>query len=209
MPSIKVLNQLGQEVKELKLADEVFAIEPNMQVVCDVINSQRAGLRQGTADTKTRTEVSGGGKKPYRQKGTGRARQGSTRAPQWRGGGVVFGPTPRKYNLKVNKKVVQLATKSLLSDKLANNNLIVVDKFELAEAKTKNFVQIMDAIGANENKKIIVITTEEDFNLVLAGRNVPNFYVQTKSHLSVYDLINADMFVMTEAAVNEYEEELK
>lgn len=209
MPSIKVLNQLGQEVKELTLAEEVFGIEPNMQVVLDVVNAQRAGMRQGTADTKNRTEVSGGGKKPYRQKGTGRARQGSIRSPQWVGGGVVFGPTPRKYVLKTNKKVVQLATKSLLSDKLANNNLIVVDKFELAEAKTKNFIQVMDAIGANENKKIVVITTEEDFNLVLAGRNVPNFYVQTKSHLSVYDLINADMFVMTEAAVNEYEEELK
>ncbi len=209
MPSIKVLNQLGQEVKELTLAEEVFGIEPNMQVVLDVVNAQRAGMRQGTADTKNRTEVSGGGKKPYRQKGTGRARQGSIRSPQWVGGGVVFGPTPRKYVLKTNKKVVQLATKSLLSDKLANNSLIVVDKFELAEAKTKNFIQVMDAIGANENKKIVVITTEEDFNLVLAGRNVPNFYVQTKSHLSVYDLINADMYVMTEAAVNEYEEELK
>ena len=209
MPSIKVLNQLGQEVKELTLAEEVFGIEPNMQVVLDVVNAQRAGMRQGTADTKNRTEVSGGGKKPYRQKGTGRARQGSIRSPQWVGGGVVFGPTPRKYVLKTNKKVVQLATKSLLSDKLANNNLIVVDKFELAEAKTKNFIQVMDAIGANENKKIVVITTEEDFNLVLAGRNVPNFYVQTKSHLSVYDLINADMYVMTEAAVNKYEEELK
>ena len=209
MPSIKVLNQLGQEVKELTLAEEVFGIEPNMQVVLDVVNAQRARMRQGTADTKNRTEVSGGGKKPYRQKGTGRARQGSIRSPQWVGGGVVFGPTPRKYVLKTNKKVVQLATKSLLSDKLANNNLIVVDKFELAEAKTKNFIQVMDAIGANENKKIVVITTEEDFNLVLAGRNVPNFYVQTKSHLSVYDLINADMYVMTEAAVNEYEEELK
>ena len=209
MPSIKVLNQLGQEVKELTLAEEVFGIEPNMQVVLDVVNAQRAGMRQGTADTKNRTEDSGGGKKPYRQKGTGRARQGSIRSPQWVGGGVVFGPTPRKYVLKTNKKHVQLATKSLLSEKLANNNLIVVDKFELAEAKTKNFIQVMDAIGANENKKIVVITTEEDFNLVLAGRNVPNFYVQTKSHLSVYDLINADMFVMTEAAVNEYEEELK
>ena len=160
MPSIKVLNQLGQEVKELTLAEEVFGIEPNMQVVLDVVNAQRAGMRQGTADTKNRTEVSGGGKKPYRQKGTGRARQGSIRSPQWVGGGVVFGPTPRKYVLKTNKKVVQLATKSLLSDKLANNSLIVVDKFELAEAKTKNFIQVMDAIGANENKKIVVIPSK-------------------------------------------------
>ena len=209
MPSIKVLNQLGEEVKELNLSDEVFAIEPNMQAVVDVVNSQRAGMRQGTADTKNRTEVSGGGRKPYRQKGTGRARQGSIRSPQFVGGGVVFGPTPRKYVLKVNKKVVKLAVKSLLSDKLANNSLVVVDKFELAEAKTKLFVEVMNNIGAYVNKKIVVVTDEENFNLELAGRNVPNYYVQTKSHLSVYDLINADMYVMTEDAVKKYEEELK
>lgn len=209
MPSIKVLNQLGEEVKELNLSDEVFAIEPNMQAVVDVVNSQRAGMRQGTADTKNRTEVSGGGRKPYRQKGTGRARQGSIRSPQFVGGGVVFGPTPRKYVLKVNKKVVKLAVKSLLSDKLANNSLVVVDKFELAEAKTKLFVEVMNNIGAYVNKKIVVVTNEENFNLELAGRNVPNYYIQTKSHLSVYDLINADMYVMTEDAVKKYEEELK
>lgn len=209
MPSIKVLNQLGEEVKELNLSDEVFAIEPNMQAVVDVVNSQRAGMRQGTADTKNRTEVSGGGRKPYRQKGTGRARQGSIRSPQFVGGGVVFGPTPRKYVLKVNKKVVKLAVKSLLSDKLANNSLVVVDKFELVEAKTKLFVEVMNNIGAYVNKKIVVVTDEENFNLELAGRNVPNYYIQTKSHLSVYDLINADMYVMTEDAVKKYEEELK
>ena len=209
MPSIKVLNQLGQEVKELQLADEVFAVEPNMQVVCDVINSQRAGLRQGTADTKTRTEVSGGGKKPYRQKGTGRARQGSTRAPQWRGGGVVFGPTPRKYNLKVNKKVVKLATKSILSDKLSNNNLVIVDKIELADHKTKGLVEVLNNLKANENKKIIIDVLECSPELYLAGRNIPNIYVQAKSHLSVYDLLNADVLVMTEDAALKYEEELK
>ncbi len=209
MPSIVVLNQLGEEVKKINLSKEVFAVEPNMQVVCDVINSQRAGMRQGTADTKTRTEVSGGGKKPFRQKGTGRARQGSIRAPQWRGGGTVFGPTPRKYNLKVNKKVVKLATKVILSDKLANKNIIVVDKVQLADCKTKGFVEFLNNIKANVNKKIIVTTLEEDFNLVLAGRNIPNVYVQTKSHLSVYDLLNADMYVMTEDAIKKYEEELK
>ena len=209
MPSIKVLNQLGQEVKELALDSAVFEVEPNNQVLADVINSQRAAMRQGTADTKTRSEVSGGGKKPYRQKGTGRARQGSTRSPQWRGGGVVFGPTPRKYNLKVNKKVVKLATKMVLSDRLANNNFVVVDKIELADNKTKSFVNVLDAIGANVNKKIIVATLDEDFNLVLAARNIPNIYLQTKSHLSVYDLMNADMFVMTEDAVKKYEEDLK
>ena len=209
MANIKVLNQLGEEVKDLALADEVFAIEPNMQAVCDVVNSQRAAMRQGTADTKTRTEVSGGGKKPYRQKGTGRARQGSTRAPQWRGGGVVFGPTPRKYNLKVNKKVVKAATRMVLSDRLASNNFIVLDKLALEDNKTKSFVNVLNAINANVNKKIIVATLEEDFNLVLAARNIPNVYLQTKSHLSVYDLMNADMFIMTEDAIAKYEEDLK
>ncbi|MCR5422309.1 MAG: 50S ribosomal protein L4 [Bacilli bacterium] len=209
MPSIKVLNQLGQEVKDLELSSEVFECEANNQVIADVINSQRAAMRQGTADTKTRTEVSGGGKKPYRQKGTGRARQGSTRAPQWRGGGVVFGPTPRKYNLKVNKKVVKAATRMVLSDRLASNNFIVLDKLALEDNKTKSFVNVLNAINANVNKKIIVATLEEDFNLVLAARNIPNVYLQTKSHLSVYDLMNADMFIMTEDAVKKYEEDLK
>lgn len=209
MPSIKVLNQLGQEVKDLSLSEEVFACEANNQVIADVINSQRAAMRQGTADTKTRTEVSGGGKKPYRQKGTGRARQGSTRSPQWRGGGVVFGPTPRKYNLKVNKKVVKAATRMILSDRLASGNFIAVDKIELADNKTKSFINVLDALNANVNKKIIVATLEEDFNLVLAARNIPNVYLQTKSHLSVYDLLNADMFIMTEDAIAKYEEDLK
>ena len=209
MPSIKVLNQLGEEVKDLTLSEEVFACEANNQVIADVINSQRAAMRQGTADTKTRTEVSGGGKKPYRQKGTGRARQGSTRSPQWRGGGVVFGPTPRKYNLKVNKKVVKAATRMILSDRLASGNFIAVDKIALEDNKTKSFVNVLNALNANVNKKIIVATLEEDFNLVLAARNIPNVYLQTKAHLSVYDLLNADMFIMTEDAIAKYEEDLK
>ena len=209
MPSIKVLNRLGEEVKDLTLSEEVFACAANNQVIADVINSQRAAMRQGTADTKTRTEVSGGGKKPYRQKGTGRARQGSTRSPQWRGGGVVFGPTPRKYNLKVNKKVVKAATRMILSDRLASGNFIAVDKIALEDNKTKSFVNVLNALNANVNKKIIVATLEEDFNLVLAARNIPNVYLQTKSHLSVYDLLNADMFIMTEDAIAKYEEDLK
>ena len=209
MATIKVYNQLGAEVKDLELSSEVFEAEANNQVIADVINSQRAAMRQGTADTKTRTEVSGGGKKPYRQKGTGRARQGSTRSPQWRGGGVVFGPTPRKYNLKVNKKVVKAATRMILSDRLASNNLVVVDKIELADCKTKSFVAVLDALNANVNKKIIVATLEEDFNTVLAARNIPNVYLQTKAHLSVYDLLNADMFIITEDAIAKYEEDLK
>ena len=207
MPSIVVKNQLGAEVGTIELADTVFAVEPNMQVVYDVVNAQRAAMRQGTHKTKTRTEVRGGGRKPWRQKGTGRARQGSIRAPQWRGGGVVFGPTPRSYAVKVNRKVVQNAVRSLLSDKVKNNKLVVIDKIELNDYKTKSLVSVLNNLNAN--RKVLVITTEEDYNLFTAGRNIPNVYVQTKEHLSVYDLINADMYVATEAAIKKYEEELK
>ncbi|MGI6710254.1 MAG: 50S ribosomal protein L4 [Bacilli bacterium] len=207
MPKVKVLNQSGAEVGKMNLSDEVFAITPNMQSVYDVVYAQRAAMRQGTHSTKNRVDVRGGGAKPWRQKGTGRARQGSNRAPQWRGGGVVFGPAPRSYNVKVNKKVVQLALKSLLSDRLANNKLVVVDKIELESFKTKGLVEVLTALNASG--KILVITEEEDFNLSQAGRNIPNVYVQTKSHLSVYDLINADMYIATQDAVSKYEEELK
>jgi len=206
MPSVSVLNQLGTEVSKIDLNDKVFAIEPNMQAVYDVVNAQRAGMRQGTHKTKTRTEVNGGGRKPWRQKGTGRARQGSTRSPQWVGGGTVFGPTPRSYSVKVNRKVVQVALKSILSARLAANSLIVVDKLELEDFKTKSLVAVLNNLDVNG--KIVVITTEEDVNLSIAGRNIPNVYVQTKSHLSVYDLINSDVLVVTEEAVKKYEEEL-
>lgn len=208
MPSIVVLNQLGAEVGKLNLNKKVFDVEPNMQVVYDVVNAQRAAMRQGTHKTKTRTEVRGGGKKPWRQKGTGRARQGSIRSPQWRGGGVVFGPTPRSYTLKVNKKVVKVALRSLLTDRFKSNNLIVVDKLVLEDFKTKSLVEVLKNLNAYD-KKVIVMTEEEDFNLSLAGRNIPNIYVQTKAHLSVYDLINADMYIATESVVKKYEEELK
>ena len=206
MPSVSVLNQLGSEVGKIKLNDKVFAIEPNMQAVYDVVNAQRAGMRQGTHKAKTRTEVRGGGRKPWRQKGTGRARQGSTRSPQWVGGGTVFGPTPRNYSVKVNRKVVAAAVKSILSARLAANSLVVVDKIELTDFKTKGLIEVLNNLKVNG--KIVVITTEEDFNLSLAGRNIPNVYVQTKSHLSVYDLINSDVLVVTEEAVKKYEEEL-
>ena len=208
MPSIAVLNQVGEKVKEINLSETVFAVEPNMQVVYDVVYAQRASLRQGTHDTKNRTEVSGGGRKPWRQKGTGRARQGSIRSPQWRGGGVVFGPTPRSYAVRVNKKVVKAAVKNLLTDRFNSNNLIVVDKIELADFKTKSFIAVLEAIKADA-KKIIVITKEDNPALALASRNIPNVYVQTKDHLSVLDLINGDMYVMTLDAVEAYEEDLK
>lgn len=207
MPSIVVYNQTGAEEGKMTLKKEIFGIEPNMQVVYDVVNAERANMRQGTHKTKNRTEVSGGGKKPWRQKGTGRARQGSTRAPQWRGGGVVFGPTPRDYSQKVNKKVVKLAVKSLLSSRVATKDLVVVDEFKLEDFKTKSLVQILNNL--NVTGKTLVITAEEDFNLFVAGSNLPNVYVQTKDHLSVYDLINADKYVITKAAIKKYEEDLK
>lgn len=207
MPSIVVYNQLGAEVGKINLSNKVFGIEPNMQAVYEVVKAERAAMRQGTHKTKDRTEVRGGGRKPWRQKGTGRARQGSIRSPQWRGGGVVFGPTPRSYSIKVNKKVVKLALKSLLTDKFVNKNIIVVDKFELENFKTKTLVEILNNLNAKG--KIVIITNEEDFNLFTAGRNIPNVYVQTKQHLSVYDLINADMYITTQDAIKKYEEELK
>lgn len=208
MPTIGVINQKGEKVKDVEVSSSVFAVEPNMHVVYEVVKAQRASLRQGTHATKNRTEVSGGGRKPWRQKGTGRARQGSIRAAQWRGGGVVFGPMPRSYAVKVNKKVVRLAMKNLLTSRFASGNLIVVDKIELAECRTKNFVEMMNAINAN-GKKTIFITNEDDPMLVLASRNIPYVYTQSKNHLSVLDLINADTFVMTLPALNAYEEELR
>jgi len=207
MPSIVVFNQTGAEVGKINLKKEVFAVEPNMQVVYDVVNAERAAMRQGTHKTKNRTEVSGGGRKPWRQKGTGRARQGSIRAPQWRGGGVVFGPTPRSYSVKVNKKVVKLAVKSLLSSRFATKDITVVDEFALENFKTKTLVEILKNL--NVTGKTLVITEEENYNLFKAGANIPNVYVQTKSHLSVYDLINADKYVVTKAAIKKYEEDLK
>ncbi|MDD3170761.1 MAG: 50S ribosomal protein L4 [Bacilli bacterium] len=207
MPSIVVLNQSGAEVGKVDLNNEVFGIEPNMQVVYDVVNAERAAMRQGTHKTKGRSEVSGGGRKPWRQKGTGRARQGSIRSPQWRGGGIVFGPTPRSYSVKVNKKVTKLAVKSLLSDRCQQEKIIVVDQFNLEDFKTKTLVAVLNNIKAEG--KVLVITDEENYNLVKAGSNIPGVYVQTKAHLSVYDLINSNLYVMTESVAKKYEEDLK
>ena len=151
MPKTVVLNQEGKELHEITLSPEVFGIEPNQQAIFDAIIMQRACMRQGTHDTKGRSEVRGGGRKPWRQKGTGRARQGSTRAPQWRGGGTVFGPTPRSYSYKLNKKVRRLALKSVLSEKVAESNMTVVDAFNIAEPKTKTFVQIISNINATKH----------------------------------------------------------
>lgn len=208
MPKMVVLNQEGKELHEITLAETVFGIEPNQQCIFDAIVMQRASMRQGTHDTKTRTEVRGGGRKPYRQKGTGRARQGSIRATQWRGGGIVFGPTPRSYAYKLNKKVRRLALKSVLSEKVLENAMTVVDKFEMAAPKTKEFATIISNLNAPK-KTLFVVSEKEDFNNVfLSMRNIPTMMMLTAPGLNVYDIVNANKIIFTEAAVKDVEEAL-
>lgn len=208
MPNMVVLSQEGKELHEITLSPEVFGIEPNQQVIFDAIVMQRASMRQGTHDTKGRSEVSGGGRKPWRQKGTGRARQGSIRATQWRGGGTVFGPTPRSYSYKLNKKVRRLALKSVLSEKVLENNMIVVDQFKIEEPKTKVFNEIINAINAC-NKTLFVVAPDEDFeNAFKSMRNIPTMMMLTADGINVYDIVNANKIVFTEAAVKHVEEAL-
>jgi large subunit ribosomal protein L4 len=209
MPTIAVLNQSGEKVKDLELSEAVFGVTINKQVVYDVVNAQRAAMRQGTHDTKGRSEVRGGGKKPWRQKGTGRARQGSTRAPQWVGGGTVFGPTPRSYAFKLNKKVKQLGLKNVLTYKVNENQLIAVENVTLADAKTKNFVKLLANIKA-EGKTVVVVAPEE-FNetQVLASRNVAGVFLTPANNASVYELLCYKNLVLTDAAVKYFEEVLK
>jgi large subunit ribosomal protein L4 len=207
MLNVKVLNQSGKEVSKLTLNEQVFGIEPNTQVLYDIVNAQRAAMRQGTHSTKTRTEVSGGGKKPYRQKGTGRARHGSSRSPVWRGGGVTFGPTPEKnYKVKVNRKVSELAYKSILSLRLQNNQLVIVDKLELNEPKTKQFQEIYNSL-VSEGRAIFIDVDFSD-NVIYASRNIPTVRIENASHTSVYDLTDAHKVVLTTDAVKYFEEAL-
>lgn len=208
MPNMVVLSQEGKELHEITLNPEVFGIEPNQQVIFDAIVMQRASQRQGTHDTKGRSEVRGGGRKPWRQKGTGRARQGSIRATQWRGGGIVFGPTPRNYSYKLNKKVRRLALKSVLSEKVADSNMIVVDAFKMEAPKTKTFLDVIKAINAS-NKTLFVVAPDEDFeNAFKSLRNIPTMMMLTADGINVYDIVNANKIVFTEAAVKHVEEAL-
>lgn len=207
MPSIELLNQKGQNVGTLDLADDIFAVEEHQQAVFDTVIAELAGRRQGTQKAKTRTEVSGGGKKPWRQKGTGRARQGSIRAPQWRGGGVVFAPTPRTYKMKVNKKVVKLAMRCALSEKIRENAFIAVDKIELDSFKTKGLVEVL--LNLKAEGKVLVVTNEANGNLELAGRNLPYACVENVNHVSVYQMKNSSCVIITKDAIARYEEVLK
>lgn len=210
MPTIALLNQSGEKIKDLELSDSIFGIEElNQQVIYDVVNCQRAAMRQGTHDVKNRSEVRGGGRKPWRQKGTGRARQGSIRAPQWRGGGVVFGPTPRSYAFKLNKKVKQLGMKNTLSYKVKENALIAVDTIKFEEIKTKNFVKFLADIKA-EGKTMVVCAPEElTAEAVLSASNLPNVFLAPVNNASVYEILCYKNLVLTSGAVAYFEEELK
>ena len=203
MPKAILVNMAGNQVGEVELSEAVFGIEPNQTVVHEVVKNHLANCRQGTQSALTRAEVSGGGIKPWRQKGTGRARQGSTRAPQWTHGGIVFAPKPRSYRYSVNKKVRRLALKSVLSAKAAEGNVIVVDGLNLDEIKTKTMKAFLDAVGAG---KSVVVTPEVNENVVLSARNIPGVITTTAKVLSVYDIVNAKQFIVDKAALAVIEE---
>ncbi len=200
MSKIDVYNQEAKVVKSMELSDAVFGIEPNQQAIYDSVLAYQAGLRQGTHSTKTRHFVSGSGKKPFRQKGTGRARQGSTRATQWRHGAIAFGPHPRTYSIKLNRKVRRLALKSALSEKVKESSLTVVENLSFDEIKTKKAVTLLGAFGF-DRKTLLVADASEDYdNAFMSFRNIPNALVISVSDLNVYDIVNADKIVFTEKA---------
>ena len=201
---VKVLNMAGSEVGEVELNASIFGITPNMHVVHEVVKNHLANCRQGTQSALTRAEVSGGGKKPWRQKGTGHARQGSTRAPQWTHGGIVFAPKPRSYSYVVNKKVKRLALKSVLSAKAAEAKIIVVDSIKMDAIKTKAFKGFLDAVKCDG--KAVVITPEVDQTVVKSARNIPGVVTTTARMLSVYDLVNAKYLVIDKSALDTIEE---
>ena len=203
MPKANLFNMAGQQVGEIDLSEGVFGIEPNQAVVHEVVKNHLANCRQGTQSALTRAEVSGGGKKPWRQKGTGHARQGSTRAPQWTHGGIVFAPKPRSYRTSLNKKTRRLALKSALSAKAAAGNVLVVDGLKLDEVKTKTMQGFLNALEAG---KPVVITADVDNNVVLSARNIPGVVTTTAKVLSVYDIVNAKQLVIDKAALAIIEE---
>ncbi len=203
MATVAVYNIEGKEVDKLELNDNVFGVEINEHLVHLAVVSQLANGRQGTQSAKTRSEVSGGGRKPWRQKGTGHARQGSTRSPQWTGGGVVFAPKPRDYSMKMNKREKQIAIKSVLTSKVQDSKLIVVDEFKLDEIKTSKFAQILDNLKA---PKALVVTKDKDEKVVLSARNIPTVKTTMTNSINVYDILKYDSLVITKDAVAAIEE---
>ena len=203
MANVSVYNMEGKEVGSIELNDAVFGVEVNEHLVHMAVVNQLANNRQGTQSAKTRSEVSGGGRKPWRQKGTGHARQGSTRAPQWTGGGVVFAPKPRDYSFKMNKKEKRAALLSALSSKVADSKIVVLDEFKLDEIKTKKFVEVMNNLKVS---KALVVLEGENKNVVLSGRNIPTVKVTATNEINTYDVLKYDTLVVTKAAVNKIEE---
>ncbi len=203
MANVAVYNMEGKEVGTMELNDAVFGVEVNEHLVHMAVVSQLATKRQGTQKAKTRSEVSGGGRKPWRQKGTGHARQGSTRAPQWTGGGVVFAPTPRDYTIKINKKERRLALKSALTSRVQENKLIVLDELKLDAIKTKNMKAVLDALKV---EKALIVLNENDQNVVLSARNIADVKTALTNTINVYDILKYNTVVVTKAAVATIEE---
>ena len=204
MSSMKVLNMAGAEVGTVELSDAIFGIEPNPVVVHEVVKNHLANCRQGTQSALTRAEVSGGGRKPWRQKGTGHARQGSTRSPQWTHGGIVFAPKPRDYSYVLNKKVKRLALKSVLSSKAAEGKLVVIDSIKMDAIKTADFRKFLNAVKVDG--KAVIVTPEVDTVIVKSARNIPGVLTTIANMLNVYDIINAQYLVVDQAALAKIEE---
>ncbi len=203
MANVSVYNMEGKEVGTMELNDAVFGVEVNEHLVHMAVVSQLANKRQGTQKAKTRSEVSGGGRKPWRQKGTGHARQGSTRAPQWTGGGVVFAPTPRDYTIKLNKKERRLALKSVLTAKVQENKFIVLDELKLDEIKTQKFQAVLNNLNVN---KAMVVLNENDKNVVMSAKNIPNVITAQTNTINVYDILKYNTMIVTKAAVETIQE---
>lgn len=203
MANVSVYNMEGKEVGSIELNDAVFGVEVNDHLVHMAVVLQLANRRQGTQSAKTRAEVSGGGRKPWRQKGTGHARQGSTRSPQWKGGGIVFAPKPRDYSFKMNKKEKQLALKSALTSRVEEKKIYVLDELKLNEVKTKNFIKVLDNLKVS---KALVVTGEKDENVVLSARNIPTVLTATSGSINVFDILKYDTLILTKDAVAKLEE---
>jgi large subunit ribosomal protein L4 len=206
MPKVTVLNQSGSSVGDIELNEAIFGIEPNESVLFEALVQQRASLRQGNHKVKSRGQVAGGGRKPWRQKGTGRARQGSIRSPQWRGGGIVFGPTPRSYSYKLPKKVRRLALLSALSTKVREEDVIILEGLTFEAPKTKEFIKVLADLSID--RKALIVTADLDETVALSARNIPGISVITATGINVLDLIGHDKLVMTKAAVQKIEEVL-
>jgi large subunit ribosomal protein L4 len=204
MPKVNVYNILGEQVGEIELNEDIFGIEVNQHVLYEVVKNQLANKRQGTQSAKTRAEVRGGGRKPWRQKGTGRARQGSIRAPHWTGGGVTFAPKPRDYSYKVPKKVKRLAMKSALSSKVLNSEIIVIDELNFGAPKTKEMVNLLANLKAD--KKALIVMDEKNVNVIKSANNIPNVQTALVNTLNVYDILNNNSFIITKEAVRKVEE---